>query len=136
MNGSSCEMDGARHQTDASRSWTDNLTVSDSAEMAVVSHEDEASTYLSIRDTKRSVRVTDSIRSHADMSTGHNDILRVKTNVIITANAPEIISTTRQRMKPPDLPIVAARCAPDKPNGLGNCTDTLSMHMGIVSQSE
>ena len=119
--GLSCETDGARRQTDASRA-------SNRPEMAVVSHNEGAGTYLGAGGAKGDVEVTDGIEHHAHTSTGHGDVPGVETKAIIPANATQNVRIPRKKTKPPDLPVEAAICAPDKPDGCGNLPDTLSVH--------
>ena len=126
VDGSSCETDGARCQTDASR-------VSNRPEMAVVSHSEGASTYLRAGDTKRGITEMDSDGSHTDALTGQTDASSVKTDLIIPAKAPENVRTRRKKTKPPDLPMEAARAAPDEPDGRRNHMDRSGVHRDVHS---
>ena len=116
--GSSCETDGARHQTDASRA-------SNRPEMAVVSHNEGAGTYLGAGGAKGNIEVMDGVERHVHTSTGHGAVPSVKTDAIIPARAPDSVSIPRKRIKPPDLPSRSARTPPDEPDGCGNHTDAL-----------
>ena len=97
------------------------------AETAVMSHRDGVSTYLGVGDAKHVVKEMDGVESHADVSTGHEDIPNVKTNVNRPAKAPDSISIPRKWIKPPDLPSQGARTPPDEPNGIRNRMDTFSI---------
>ena len=65
-NGPGSQTDGPRGQSDMSkgqadrpRGWTDTLSMSDSAETAVISHGERVSTYLGVRDAKCPVQEMD-----------------------------------------------------------------------------
>ncbi|KIM68355.1 hypothetical protein SCLCIDRAFT_20264 [Scleroderma citrinum Foug A] len=133
-NGPGSQTDGPRGQSDMSkgqadrlRGWTDSLSMSDSAETAVISHGERVSTHLGIRGAKRPVHETDGTGTHAGTLTGQMDASSVKTKAIIPANATENVRTTRKRMKPPDLPVEVAICAPAESDGLGDRTDMSSV---------
>ena len=118
-------------QTDTSRAWTDTLNVSDSAEMANVSHGDDVNTYLGARGTKHGVRETDGIGSQTDVSTWHGDVSSVETDANVPAEAPEIISIPQMQEKLLDLPMETTRGHPDEPNGCGNHVDGLSTRTDV-----
>ena len=80
------QVDGSNDQTDTSRAWTDTLNVSDNTETANVSHGDDVSTYLGPGGTKRDVRETDGVGSHADMPTRQMHAPSVKTDRIKPEN--------------------------------------------------
>ena len=79
-------------QADGSTGQTDASNTSNGAETAGMSKGEGADMYLGARGTKRSIREMDGIGSQTDVSTWHRDILSVKTDVNIPAEAPEIIS--------------------------------------------
>ena len=122
----SCKTDGARCQTDASRA-------SNRPEMAVVSHNEGAGTYLGAGGAKGDVEVTDGVERHVHMSTGHGDVPGIETKAIIPANATQSVRIPRKKTKPPDLPVEAAICAPDEPNGRRDHTDRSSAHTDAQS---
>ena len=93
MNGPGSQTDGPRGQSDVSkgqadrpRGWMDTLSVSDSAETAVISHRERVSTYLGVRDAKRPVQETDGVGIHVDASVGRTDTPSVETDVDTAEN--------------------------------------------------
>ena len=93
VNGPGSQMDGPRGQLDMSkgqadrpRGWMDTLSMSDSAEMAVISHGERVSTYLGVRDAKRPVQETDGVGIHVDASVGRTDTPSVETDVDTAEN--------------------------------------------------
>ena len=120
--------DVLRGLVDGSRESMDPLGKSKRAEMAMLGCGDRSSTYLGPGDAKRVIEEMDGVESHADMSTGHEDIPNVETNVNRPAKAPDSISIPRKWINPPDLPSQSTRTPPDEPDGCGNLVDTSSVH--------
>ena len=139
-NGPGSQMDGPRGQSDVlkgqadrPRGWTDTLSVSDSAETAVISHGERVSMYLGVRDAKHPVQETDGVGIHVDASVGWMDTPSVEMDADTPAKAPENVRTRQKKMKPPDLPMEAARVAPDEPDGCRNHTDRSGVHRDLHS---
>ena len=116
-------MDG---QTDGPGGQADVPNISNSTEMDRVSHSEGAEMYLSAGGSKCNIKEMDGTRSHAEVLTGHRDILNVDTYAIKPENEMQIVSIPRKREKPPDIPIGPARAAPDEPDGCRNHMDVLS----------
>ena len=100
-NGPGSQMDGPRGQSDVlkgqadrPRGWTDTLSISNSAETAVISHGERVSTDLGVRDAKRPVHETDGAGTHAGTLTGQMDAPSIETKAIIPTNATENVRTT------------------------------------------
>ena len=100
-NGPGSQTDGPRGQSDVlkgqvdhPRGWTDTLSMSNSAETAVISHGERVSTYLGVRDAKSPVHEMDGAGTHAGTLTGQMDAPSIETKVIIPANAMENVRTT------------------------------------------
>jgi len=115
------------------RGLTDVLRTSNKAETDGMSNGERAGTYLGVRDAKRVVNATDGVEGQTDASTGLTDVPSVYTDAIITANAPDIVSTPRKRQKPPDLPGGATRWTPDASDGLGDHADTSNIRTDVQS---
>ena len=109
VNGSRGQTDWSDDQMDEPRGQTYVLNQSNNAEMAGISHGDGAGTYLGAGDAKRGVEVTNGVGSQTDMSIGHGDVPSVETDPNKPAKAPENVSITRKKDKPPNLPMEAAR---------------------------
>ena len=71
---------------DVSRAWTDTLNVSNSAEIACISHNNDLDTYLGAAGTKRPVHEMDGIRNHADVPIGHRDTPSIETETETAEN--------------------------------------------------
>ena len=91
-------------------------------------HGEGAGTYLNVGDAKHPVYEMDGARNHVDVLTGQKDTPSVKTDTIKPANETETISIPRKRVKPPDLPVEVTICTPAELDGLGDRTDTSSIH--------
>ncbi|KIM55534.1 hypothetical protein SCLCIDRAFT_30320 [Scleroderma citrinum Foug A] len=127
VNGPGNWADVSKGQVDGLMPQTDGLGMSNSSETVGMRHSVGAGTYLGPGDTEHDVDKTDGIGSHADASVGHGESPSVETNANRPANAPEIVRTTQKRGKLPDLPSQSVRRATDKPNGVGDVTNTLSV---------
>ena len=127
------QMDRLTSRTDGSRMQMDTPSMSNSTETDCMSHGDGAGTYLATGDVKHIIEVMDGVKSHADMLTGHGDTPSIETGMIKPANETKIISIPRKKVKPPDLPVVAATCTPEVLNGDGDLADGLTVHMDAYS---
>ena len=123
-NGSRGQTDWSDDQTDEPRGQTYVPNQSNNAEMAGISHGDGAGTYLGAGDVKCGVKVTNGIGSQTDMSIGHGDVPSVETDPNKPTKAPENVSITRKKDKPPNLPMEAAR---RRSNKLNTCRDQTDM---------
>ena len=92
-NGPGSQVDGSRGQTDeskglvdGSRGWMDTLNMSNSAEIACISHNDNLDTYLGAAGMKRPVHETDGIRNHVDAPIGRRDTPSVETETETAEN--------------------------------------------------
>ena len=112
---------------------TDAPSTSNGTETEVIGHGEGAVTYLAIGDAKRVIEVMDGVGSHADTSTGHGDTPSVEMDMIKPANKTKTISIPQKKVKPPDLPVVAATCAPEVSNGNGDLAEGLTMHSDTYS---
>jgi len=130
-----CAGDANRPGNDAdeSRGLMDMARTSNSAETAGISHGDGAGTYLDIGDPKHGVEVTDGIRSHVDVSTGHGNVPSAELDAQTTTDTPEIVRTPRKRLKPPDPPGSTAKRTADCPNGCGSHSDASSVRTDTQS---
>ena len=118
---------------DGPRGLTDVLGQLNNAETTGLSHSDGVYTYLGIGDPKCGVKEADNARSHTDEAIGHRDVPRVETDADMPAKAPENVRTHRKKTKSPDLPMEAARAAPDEPDGRRNHMDRSGMHRDVHS---
>ena len=107
--------------------------MSNSAEMANISHSDGAGMYLSIGDAKHSIREMDGIGSHMDTSTWLMDIPSIKMNTLRPDDEMESVRTPQKKAKLPDLPSQSTKWNLDKPNGCGNHLDTSNVHTDACS---
>ena len=123
-NGPGSQTDWLEGQVDMLRGQTDTLTVSNNAEMAGISHSDEAETYLKLGDAKRLIHETDGVGSYMDTLNRLTDVLSIKTNSRIPANVPDNVRTPQKKIKPPDIPDSATRGRTDEPAGCRNHMDT------------
>ena len=133
VEGLGCRTDMSKGLPDGPRGLTDVLGQLNNAEMTGLSHSDGVYTYLGVGDLKCGVKEADDARSHTDEAIGDGDVPRVEMDVDMPAKAPENIRTHRKKTKPPDLPMEAARAAPDKPDGRGNHTDRSGVHRDVHS---
>ena len=124
---------GWRSQADGPGGLTDALSTSNGAETEVIGHGEGAGMYLAIGDAKHVIEVMDGVESHADTSTGHGDTPSVETDMIKPANETKTISIPRKKVKPPDLPVVAATCAPEVSNGDRDLAEGLTVHSDTYS---
>ena len=92
-NGPGSQADGSRGQTDeskgladGSRGWTDTLNMSNSTEIACISHNDDLDTYLGAAGTKRPIHETDGIRNHADAPIRCRDTPSIETETETAEN--------------------------------------------------
>jgi len=125
--------DSIGSQSDAPSGHWDMPSVSNGAGMAGMSCGEGASTYLGVRDATRVVDAMNGVGSRMDALTGPTDVPCVRMDAITPENTSDIISTPRKRMKPPDLPIGAAKRTPDKPNSCGDHTDGPSVCKDVHS---
>ena len=102
MDGSDCQTGMSSSQVDAPRAQMDAPSTLNKAETDVMDHRDGVGTYLSVGDSKRDVRETDGVGSHADMPTGQTDTPRVETDTNIAANTTENVRLPRKMDKPPN----------------------------------
>ena len=133
------QSDGSGCQTDRLRGRTDTLSVSNRAVMTGLSHCDNVSTYLGAGGVKRSIWETDGVESQTDVSSGHLDTPSIKTNPTKPTNETANVRLPRKKVKLPDSPISTPRRAPDEPNGNGDLTEGLTVHMdgdGIEMETE
>ena len=86
-NGPGSQTDGPRGQSDMSkgqadhlRGWMDTLSMSNSAEMAVISHGDGMNTYLGAGDVKHAIDATDGVETHVDASTRQGEVPSVESD--------------------------------------------------------
>ena len=79
--------------------------------------------------TRPDFETLNGVGSQMDMSIGHRDVLSVETDPNKPAKAPENISITRKKDKPPNLPMEAARRCSNELNACGDQTDTPIAHM-------
>ena len=114
------------NQADAPRAQMDAPSTLNKAETDVMDHGDGVGTYLSVGDSKRNVRETDGVGSHADMPTRQTDTPRVETDMNIAANTTENVRLPRKMDKPPNLPVEASRGHPDEPDSCRNHADASS----------
>ena len=132
-NGPGNRLDGSRGLVDGSGAQPDALSVLNDTEMVCVSHGEGAGTYLGTGDAKCGITEMDGVETHAEALTGHGDVLNVNMYAIKPENEMQIVSIPRKREKPPDLPVEAARCAPEESDGLGDQMDTSSARTDIHS---
>ena len=125
VNGSRGQTDWSDDQTDEPRGQTYVPNQSNNAEMASISHGDGAGTYLGAGDAKCGVEVTNGVGSQTDMSIGRGDVPSVETDPNKPAKAPEDVSITRKKDKPPNLPMEATRQHSNESNACGDQTDML-----------
>ena len=128
-NGLGDQTDWSSGHADGLRGQMDTPSVLNRAEMVRLGHREGAWMYLSIGDVKRPVYETDGARSHADVLNMSMDAPSVETDTLMPTNEPEIVRIPRKKLKPPDLPVEAAICAPDKSDGCGNHMDVSSVRM-------
>ena len=129
-NGPGNEADTSKGQADVSRARADTSDVPDNAETDVMGHGKGAETYLSPGGTKRSVRETDSIGSHADALTGQTDALGVEMNVTKSANETVNVRKLRIRWKTQNL-LYKPEIATAKPIGLWRAVSADDIHVYI-----
>ena len=103
-NGPGNEADTSKGQADVSRARADTSDGPNNTETDVMGHGKGAETYLSPGGTKRGVRETDSVGSHADALTGQTDALGVEMNATKPADKTEIVRMHRNRSKPRNSP--------------------------------
>ena len=127
-NGSRGQTDWLDNQTDELRGQMYVLNQSNNTEMAGISHGDSAGTYLGAGDAKCGVEVTNGVESQTDMLIGRGDVPSVETDPNKPAKAPENVSITRKKDKPPNLPMEAARQHSNELNACGDQTDTPIAH--------
>ena len=93
--------------TDMSRAWTDTLNVSNSTEMACISHNDDLDMYLGAAGMKCPVHETDGIRNHADVPIGHRDTPSIKTETETAENERGNIRMGQIGLRTRDSPYMA-----------------------------
>ena len=93
--------------TDVSRAWTDTLNVSNSTEIACISHNDDLDTYLGAAGTKCPVHETDGVRNHADMPIGHRDTPSIETETETAENERGNVRTGQIGLRTRDSPYMA-----------------------------
>ena len=103
-NGPGNKADTSKGQADVSRARADTSDGPNNTETDVMGHGKGAETYLSPGGTKRGVRETDSVGSHADALTGQTDALGVEMNATKPADKTEIVRMHRNRSKPRNSP--------------------------------
>ena len=130
------QADGSRALMDELRGRADVPSQSNNAETNVTDHGESVSTYLGIGDAKRVIHETYGVGSHADVSPGQTDASSVETDANRSANATKKVRTARKKVKPPDIPVEAASCAPGESNGLGDATVTSSMPTDMYSVAD
>ena len=86
---------------------------SNNAETDVVSHGDEVSSYLGIRDVKRLVLETDGTRNHADTLATCTEPHSVETHAILPANETQNVRMHRIRWKLQDSPYMLENEMPE-----------------------
>ena len=87
-------------------------------------HGEDARTYLGAGDARRNIEETDGLVDHVEASTGPRDVLNIRADAVIPANALEDVRLPQKKEKPPDLPSQSARTPPDE---CGNHADALSI---------
>ena len=92
MDGLSYQADGSRGLTDGLGAQMDTLSVSDSPEMASISHGDDLGTYLGAGGAKHSTEVTEGFGSYTDPSSAWTGVLSAGMDVNMTVNEAETIS--------------------------------------------
>ena len=139
MDGSSYWTDAPKGQSDALNGWVDTLSMSDSAEMASISHGDNLGTYLGAGGVKHSAEVTDGFGNYTDPSSARTGVLSVGKNVNMTVNEPETFSMPLIEPKPPDPLTMGANACANKPNSCRNPAHMLTGHgesPGIETDAE
>ena len=102
--GSSCKVDVLTGQVDVLRGWTETLSMSDSSEMASISHEDDLGSYLGTGGAKHSAEVTEGFGSYMDPLSARTGILSMGMDMNMTVNEAETISMRPVELKLPKLP--------------------------------
>ena len=113
MNGSRGQVDRSRGSTDVLRGRVHVPSQSNNAETDVVSHGDEVSSYLGVRDAKHLVLETDGARNHVDTLATRTEPHSVETHAILPANEMQDVRMHRIRWKSQDSPYTLENETPE-----------------------
>ena len=125
--------DASNGQTDAPSVQTDALMPAKAPEIVSTNQTESEAPNPPSGDAKRGVDLADSLTSHTDTSTGHENTHSVETDALKPANATQIIRTRPNDSKSQNSPVETAWQCSDEPNACRHHLDVSSVQTDALS---
>ncbi|KIM66639.1 hypothetical protein SCLCIDRAFT_21798 [Scleroderma citrinum Foug A] len=125
MGGIGCHVDASTGQTDTSSIEMDAVIPTNTMEIVSIPQRKQKLPDSPVDNTRTAPDEPNGIGSHTDALSGPMDIPSVEMNTGMPAKAPENISITQKKDKPPNLHMEATRQCSNESNACGDQTDML-----------